>query len=128
MSLQNEPAKLDLQKRITDLNDQILVMRQKFNPNNVYSFIPLLIVRLGAIILLLFLTQMLLSLYRYNSSVSAHFDSVADALRMVSKQDDEAGPNSVEFLDLINALNPKDHSYLLPDSPISAFAELFKKK
>lgn len=97
--------------------DEIADVRQNFDPNSLYSVIPLLVVRLGAVILLIFLTQILLASYRYNTMLAAYYGAVSDSLRMVKKDSNGESPNVDEFLKLLTQLYPKDASYTVPDPP-----------
>lgn len=129
LALQTETQEvLSLQTRLNAMNEQILELRAKFNPNNAYSVIPLMVVRLGAVILLIFLTQILLAVYRYNTSLSTYYDSIADALRMATPRENGEGPSQKELLELMQNLNPKDYSYLLPESPINQIRDLASNK
>ena len=122
---------LSLRERQTELrevNEQIAEIHRDFDPTNLYSVVPLLVVRLGAVILLIFLTQILLAAYRYNTMLYTHYASVADALRMVPKASEQTGPDYNALQPITEMLYPKDATYTPPESPITSLVELAKQK
>jgi ribosomal protein S20 len=123
----DQAAYRKLKLELQDLEEEIAKVRQEFNPNNLYSVIPLIVVRGGAVLLLIFLTQILLAAYRYNTMLSTYYSAIADALRMTQRSDMGLGPNIEQFLKLVSYLYPKDASYTPPESPAQHIVELATK-
>ena len=109
---------------LANLEEEISRVRQEFNPNNLYSVIPLLVVRGGAVLMLLFLTQILLAAYRYTNMLSTHYSAVADSLCLTHQAFPGSGPDNDQFIKLLQALNPKDLSYIPPKAPTDQFVTL----
>ncbi len=63
-------------------------------------FIYTSITRAGSLFILIFLVQILISLFRYNIRLSAHYDACADALRLAK------GHNSVTLEQLTSVMMP----------------------
>lgn len=68
-------------------------------PEQTFYLISTATTRLGIVVLLLFLVQILVPLYRYNTKLAAFYDARADALNLVS--DDPSG-----FEQIVNILSP----------------------
>jgi hypothetical protein len=70
-----------------------------------------IVTRTGSIILLLFLVQILVPLYRYNTRLAAYYDARGDALSIV---DLDSASNVEGFERLIFALSPDAVSFGSP--------------
>jgi hypothetical protein len=67
---------------------------------------PILTVRVGVVILLLFLTKILLATYRYTMSLSAFYRARCDVLQLVTKTKNDRLFNLKEFVQLIPLVSP----------------------
>lgn len=83
-------------QELVDLRNSLMFM----------SWLPGIILRVGAVILLLFLTGVFLATYRYNISISAYYNGRADALRLVAGTRDRGGINVEQLQALVGALSP----------------------
>ncbi len=101
---------------------------------SVSSWIPSLSVRVGAIVLALFMTQFLASIYRYNAMQASRYALRADALGLVLLNLPEGAAESNanlfktdELVQLLNSLIQDKIDFVLPDSAIDKFIEAAKK-
>ncbi len=111
-----------LNEQENTLAQELSQERANFNPNNLYSVVPLVVVRLGAVIMLIFLTQILLAAYRYNTMLSSYYSAIADALSLARGNDSESFQKS--FSQYCELLVPKHASFVVPESPASQIAAL----
>jgi hypothetical protein len=86
--------------------------------------ISTLATRIGSLLVLIFLVQILINLYRYNIRLSAFFDARADALELFGDRDLEA----VHLPDLINSLSPDNLDFGKgPQSPAQQAIDLARE-
>lgn len=83
--------------------------------------------RIGTIILLLFLVQILVPLYKYNVRLSSYYDARADAIELFSLNIKEVQDDK-RIEDLMFALTPRDIDFSpSPQSPSEQVIELAKE-
>ncbi len=80
-------------------------------------WLPILSIRVGVVILFLFLTRILLETYRYTTALSAFYRARGDALQMLGEGTKEAPLNSEEYAKLLIALAPENYRIDKIDSP-----------
>ena len=71
-------------------------------------------------VLLLFLVQILVTLYRYNIRLASYYDARADALQLAN------GSSREEFFKLVFAISPENLEFGRSRFPTSEFAKYFK--
>ena len=76
--------------------------------------------RVGAVFLLLFLVQILVSLYRYNIRLASYYDARADALQLSNRSEGE------EFAKLVLVLSPENLEFGRSRYPTSEIAKFLK--
>lgn len=109
-----------LETRIEELAKKIDRSREK-TIGNVY-LISTVTTRIGSVLILLFLVQILVSMYRYNIRLAAYYDARADGLEL-------AIDASVEEIDkIIRSLSPENIDFAkVPNSPSVHAVELAKE-
>jgi hypothetical protein len=111
--------------------------------NQIFVLVSAFATRVGAVVLLLFLVQILVPLYRYNMKLSSYYDARADALTIISTSHSEGaawsngadgavGPvparTSVDTLErLVAALSPDGIDFGKAPTPPSEHALRFAK-
>lgn len=80
-------------------------------------WLPVLSIRVGVVILFLFLTRILLETYRYTTALSAFYRARGDALQMLGEGTKEAPLDSEQFAKLLIALAPENYRIDKIDSP-----------
>ena len=63
-------------------------------------------VRIGAVVIVLFLVQIMVSLSRYNTRLAGYYDARADAILLQGETDTNIA--GVKFEDLVSAMSPDD--------------------
>lgn len=115
-----------IRNQIASLED--VLEAQQINETFWDRWIPTLTVRLGIVILLLFLTKILLSTYRYLISMGAYFSARSDALQLISAMKQ---PELDEYEKLVRLLSPDDHkveAVVAPDEVLAASLATALKK
>jgi len=79
----HENQKKQLNGRIQDLDNQLREVRENREKILFMSWIPDLTLRVGTVVLLLFLTQIILATYRYTVGLSAFYLARGDGLQLV---------------------------------------------
>ena len=88
------------------------------------TLISAIVTRTGSIVLLLFLVQILVPLYRYNLKLAAYYDARGDALEIWNERD---GGSLEELEGLVGVLSPDTISFgHQPISPIEQAVDLAK--
>ena len=86
-----------------------------------YAVIMSTVARIGAVLLLIFGIQILVTLYKYNTRLAAYYDARADALELVGENDEHV------LETLVRALSPESLDFsVLPQSPTRDIADLAK--
>ena len=92
------------QKNLTTLKEQVSTLEARRNymiasGNNTTIFLgTLLSTKIGTTVLLLFLVQILVTLYRYNIRLASFYDSRADILQLVKGDGDNTMPSLASIL------------------------------
>jgi hypothetical protein len=81
------------------------------------TWVALLVIRIGTVILLLYLTSVLLSTYRYTLTLAAYYTARADALQLLSRQPLSRVVDVKELQALIPMLSPDDYRIDQPPVP-----------
>ncbi|UUO04983.1 hypothetical protein M4951_16515 [Blastopirellula sp. J2-11] len=104
VATQRQQKKEELQQEIA----QVLAIRELEHAAgvNLQSWIPVLSVRVGVVILLLFLVQILLATYRYSMSLGAFFTARGDAMQLVSAGAGNELMNREQLKELVQVLAP----------------------
>jgi len=111
----------ELEKRVKELQG-LEAKDQEVGPSQTRFIVSVLSKRLGSVLLLIFLVQILVTLYRYSSRLAAFYDSRADALQL-SK---DGAFNSAEVS--IGVLGPERVDFgKEPRSPIENSIELARE-
>jgi len=111
-------------ERIKRLEAEISNKRnyQQNNEQNQIYLISTVTTKIGSVMILLFLVQILVTLYRYNTRLSAYYDARADALELVS------GQSIADLEQIIKALSPEGIDFgKTPSSPAEQAVELAKE-
>lgn len=109
-----------VQANLQQVDEEILTLRQQFDPNSLSSVVPILVIRIAAVILLIFLTQLFLSVYRYNIRIASHYASIGDAVALAYPSE----TTKEELASLVATLSPKTEEYMPPDSPLQQLSQL----
>jgi hypothetical protein len=114
-------------RSLIDAKNQELVQLMESRANLLKDlWIPDLTVRIGAVVLLVFLTQLLVSLMRYHISLSSFYASRADALQLVNcHRIDSDDFDSSQLTMLVNYFTPGLSVDAIP-SPVSQLADLVR--
>lgn len=115
-----------LEEQISLKQQEVDRLRREFDPNNLQSTIPLLVVRVGAVVLLIFLTQILLAGYRYTTMLATHFEAASDSLRLMASKGDKTTLD--EFEVLFGNLSPNHVTFAPPEAPTNSLVSLFASK
>ena len=86
-------------------------------------WVTLLSVRIGIIVLLLYLTTVLLATYRYTLTLSAYYFARADALQLLSGQPEDRLFDFAELVALIPMLSPDNYRVDHVKTPYEAIGE-----
>jgi hypothetical protein len=92
-----------------------------------YSWIPSLAVRVGSVVIALFLIQFYASIYRYNTCMRRYYDSRADILQIAGKSSDNLWLNVQDAALLAEKFADKS-DFVLPSDPTSNFVSTFAGK
>jgi hypothetical protein len=88
------------------------------------SLVSTLSTRVGIVLMILFLVQILVTMYRYNSRLAAHLEGRAVALQLASLQQDQKW----QITELINLFSGDSVDFgKLPPTAIQSFADLLKQ-
>ena len=125
VATERQRKKEELQQEIS----QVVAMRelQQAAGINLQSWIPVLSVRVGIVVLLLFLVRILLATYRYSTSLGAFYTSRGDALQWVSRGGAQELLNLKEYQGLVEVLSPDKFRVDAVDSPDQVIAEATKR-
>jgi hypothetical protein len=95
-------------------------------PNQISVLISAIATRVGAIILLIFLVQILVPLYRYNIKLAAYYDARADILELLEKEGtQEIDESMIEML--VPIFSPENMDFGTgPNSPTEQIVDLAK--
>ncbi|MEM7314431.1 MAG: hypothetical protein AAF497_14885 [Planctomycetota bacterium] len=115
-----EAERRDLTRRLAAKDEEIREVRRQFDPTNIYSILPVLAVRIGIVILLIYLTQIFLAIYRYSTLLAAFYNAVGDALSVSYPH----SPTHDELSKLSAAFNPAKAEYDAPQSPVEQLTGL----
>ena len=86
------------------------------------QLISVLTTRIGSVLLLLFLVQILVTLYRYSARLAAYYDARADALVLAPSF------QSLSFPDLVSCFSPERLDFgRTPNTPLQHAIELAKE-
>lgn len=84
------------------------------------------IIRIGTILLLIFLVQIIVSLYRYNIKLASYYEARADVMEVI---DTNTVVRSEEIDSLISMLTPTDIQFgKTPNSPMEHITDMIKKR
>lgn len=120
-----EEQRQTIESNIADIEKQLTEVRAERDKILFMSWVPDLTLRVGAVILLLFLTQILLSAYRYTISLSAFYLARADAIQLLQPQQDNATWYKIEHLEkLLDKLSPDAISIDSVQSPTDQAVDL----
>ena len=98
------------------------VYGQKDNRTSHIYLVSTVTTKIGSVLILLFLVQILVTLYRYNTRLSAYYDARGDGLELVSKQ------SVSELEQIIKALSPENIDYgKTPSTPTEQVVDLAKE-
>ena len=102
--------------------EQILTnINQRMSKDNLFFFLTTLSTRIGSVLLLIFLVQILLSVYRYSIRLETYYEARADALMLYNGSDEE------QLERLVAALSPEKIEFgKSPASPTEHAVEAVK--
>ena len=102
--------------------DQIKAIREAFAAPNMMSVWSTISTRIASVLLLLFLVQILVTMYRYSIRLAAFYDARADILQLSPPLD------SIKFEDIVRALSPDALDFgREPKSPAQHAIDLAKE-
>ncbi|WP_182867942.1 hypothetical protein [Stieleria mannarensis] len=107
------------------ISDALLEVNQAQSNWANQPWVTLLAVRVGVVVLLLFLTTVLLASYRYTQTLSAYYLARADALQLLSQQPDDRLIDAEEFKTLIPLLSPDSYRIDQPPAPYESLGQAF---
>ena len=107
-TMQRQIAELDARANQLSVPASVSIPREA----QLASLISAISTRIGAILLLIFLVQILVPLYRYTTKLSAHYDACADTLRLASVSLDAL--EFANFGTLLSALSPRGADFGSP--------------
>lgn len=114
-------AKYDLQSEIAmlGLEGAKLITEQVLEEERSAweRWLPILSIRVGVVILFLFLTRILLETYRYTTALSAFYRARGDALQMLGEGTKDKPLDSDQYAKLLIALAPENYRIDKIDSP-----------
>jgi hypothetical protein len=110
----------NLSNTVSELQDRIeIVGHQQFST---YALVSTVSTRVGAALILFFLVQILVSLYRYNAKLAAFYDSRADAILLAGDGDEQVLEKYVKMLSTENFDFGEP-----PNTPAEHLAEIAKE-
>lgn len=120
-----EEQRQAIESNIADIEGQLGEVRAERDKLLFMSWVPDLTLRVGSVVLLLFLTQILLSAYRYTIALSTFYLSRADAIQLLQPRANEATWYSIEhFEKLMDKLSPTAISIDAVKSPSDHLVDL----
>jgi hypothetical protein len=140
-STDREQTRQALEKQKSDTEAQLTEVRQKREKILFMAWVPSLTLRVGTVVLLLFLTQILLTSYRYTVGLSAFYLARCDAIRLLQPVGDvhsfQVNTNDLlparngqysanELAVLIGLLSPESHRVDAVTDPSGQFTDLAK--
>jgi hypothetical protein len=117
-TLQKQIAELDTRANQLSIPASVSVPREA----QLASLISAISTRIGAILLLIFLVQILVPLYRYTVKLSTHYDACADTLELAFVHGEQI--EHTKFVALLTALSPQVADFGAP--PALPAAELVR--
>jgi hypothetical protein len=113
------------EERIQNLTQMIATLKaleskksEEQKANNFTVFLTTLSTRIGAILILIFLIQLLIRIYRYDIRIANYYDARADALEIHSKEP------GLSFDKIINLVSPDIYDIGNPKSPSDSLLSL----
>ncbi len=120
-----EEQRQAIDSNIADIEEQLGEVRAERDKILFMSWVPDLTLRVGAVVLLLFLTQILLGAYRYTISLSTFYLARADAIQLLQPQAGDATWYNIEHLEkLLANLSPDAISIESVKSPTDQVVDL----
>ena len=102
--------RVEFERQIQDARDAITnTLLEAIETGATYrdgTWIPQLTVRVGVVVLLLFLSSILFSTYRYTLTLAAYYDARGDALQMLSRRKDGELLDVKELATILPLLSP----------------------
>lgn len=111
-----------LQEELKSVEQQIGVIERAIqeragNTGFWEGWISMFTIRVCVVVLLLFLTQILLSTYRYLISIGAYYAARGDALQLVSSKARSNAIDSDEYAKLVTMMSPDEHKVEKTEGP-----------
>ena len=120
-----EEERQAIEANIASVEEQLKEVRAERDKILFMSWVPDLTLRVGAVVLLLFLTQILLGAYRYTISLSTFYLARADAIQLLQPQaGQETWYNTEHLKTLLEKLSPDAISIESVKSPNDHIADL----
>lgn len=114
----------DQRQQIKEQLDEFRLQREKIV---FMAWLPDLTIRVGIVILLLFLTQVFLATYRYTLSLSSFYLARSDAIQMLQSTTDWSTRYELDQLTaLTDALSPEGHRVDAVRDPTESLTELVR--
>jgi len=122
-------TQLDVEKRLERMEDEQAQLKATIasqassvgDQSRTQQMVTTTTTRVGSVIILLFLVQVLVTLYRYNIRAAAFYDGRADALIMARREDTELGT-------LVEIFTPTTLDFgKMPSTPLHAVLETAKE-
>lgn len=114
-----KPDSLSPSELLRTLSNKLTKANAQVNQENVISTLSL---RIGSVFVLLFLVQILISFYRYNTRLANYYDARADVLQLISPSPE------IKFETLVSALSPDVMDFgKMPATPTEQVLDLAKE-
>lgn len=111
-----------LDKNTQELNHAINSLKERESNYMTYiTFASTLATRIGAILILIFLVQILIRLYRYDTRLAAYYDARANAIEL------HMHDTTLPFDKIINLLSPDLYDIGSPKSPSESLINLYQR-
>lgn len=115
-----ETALMDQQRALESVQEIVTARANDFTTSTTISVLS---TRIGIVLMILFLVQILVTMYRYNSRLAAHLEGRAVALQLASLKQDQ--PWSIA--ELVNLFGGDSVDFgKLPPTAIQSFADVLK--
>jgi hypothetical protein len=122
-SIDGEQSEDGLIRKVTEVLDRNLqTQRNDENSTALHVLISSLATRIGAVLIVLFLVQILITLYRYNVKLAGYCESRADALSIIDDPSEFKQPLSA----LLALVYPELEFSRAPKTPASQILNVFK--
>jgi len=118
-ALEEQEAKRD------DLQDRLEDLKLQRNKILLMSWLPSLTLRIGVVVLLLFLTQILLSTFRYLAALSGFYYGRADAVQMLQTKADDSY-SIIDLKELASFTTPGELKIEPVNDPTEQFTGVLK--